>query len=237
MKREFVGYIDANNPPKSKSLNGDANLPLIKSERLACFVKALRRGAKAWLHQLTARVRAEIRRQKLPSELLAANGAVFMEEDLADNALVYASVQLFKIGAREDGWHTDDGSSLLHAAVTIFGSRTLLVEVEDAACISVPQRPGSFYIGNLCAFNHNVAHGEHAPGSYGEGPPSEQVQIAVTLRSDVFREARKRRIINRELFDIVNSETAKHLAEQPFHLPDLAAVIAESPAARSASTS
>jgi len=132
-KREFVGYIDANNPPKSKSLNGDANLPLIKSERLACFGKALRRGAQAWLHQLTARLRAEIRRQKLPSELLAANGAVFMEEDLADNALVYASVQLFKIGAREDGWHTDDGSSLLHASVTILGSRTLLVEVEDAA--------------------------------------------------------------------------------------------------------
>ena len=150
-------------------------------------------------------------------------------------------MQLFKIGAREDGWHTDDGSSLLHAAVTIFGSRTLLVEVEDAACISVPQRPGSFYIGNLCALNHNVVHGEHAPGSCGEGPPSEQVQIAVMLRSDVFRAARARRINATpglgELFHIVNSETAKHLAEQPFHLPDLAAVIAESPAARSASTS
>ena len=241
MKRECVGYIDAKNPPKCKSLNSDPNLPLITSERLAFFVKALRSGAKAWLHQLTARVRAEIRRQKLPPEFLTANGAVFMEEDFADNALVYASVQLLKIGARQDGWHTDGGTSLLHAAVTLFGTRTLLVELEDAGCISLPQRPGSFYIGNLCALNHNVEHGEHAAGSYGEGPPSQQVQIAVMLRSDVFRAARARRINATpgpgELFRIVNSETAKHLAEQPFHLPDLAAVIAESPEAGSASTS
>ena len=232
MKREFVGYIDANRPPKCKSLNSDAQLQLIKSERLSLFVKALRRGAKAWLHQLTARVRAAIHREGLPSELLAANGAPFMEEDFADNALVYASVQLMKIGEREDGWHTDGGTSLLHASVTIYGSRTVQVQLEEeAGCISLLQRPGSFYIGNLCALNHNVTHGAHAAGSYGEGPPSDQVQIAVMLRSDVFRAARARKINATpgpvELFRIVNSETAKHLSEQPFHLPDLAAVMAE----------
>ena len=232
MKREFVGYIDANRPPKCKSLNSDAQLQLIKSERLSLFVKALRRGAKAWLHQLTARVRAAIHREGLPSELLAANGAPFMEEDFADNALVYASVQLMKIGEREDGWHTDGGTSLLHASVTIYGSRTVQVQLEEeAGCISLLQRPGSFYMGNLCALNHNVTHGAHAAGSYGEGPPSDQVQIAVMLRSDVFRAARARKINATpgpvELFRIVNSETAKHLSEQPFHLPDLAAVMAE----------
>ncbi len=46
MKREFVGHNDADNPPKGKSLNGDANLLPIRFERLALFVKALRRGAK-----------------------------------------------------------------------------------------------------------------------------------------------------------------------------------------------
>ena len=76
MKREMVGYIDANNPPTCRRLHNDANLPLIKSERLAFFVKALRRGAKAWLHRLTARVRAEIRRQGLPEEFLQPNGRV-----------------------------------------------------------------------------------------------------------------------------------------------------------------
>ena len=86
---------------------------------------------------------------------MQANGAAFMEEDFADNAFVYASVQLLKIGERADGWHTDGGASLLHAAVTVFGSRTLQVKLEDAGCISLPQRPGSFYVGNLCALNHN----------------------------------------------------------------------------------
>ncbi len=159
-----------------------------------------------------------------------------MEEDFADNAFVYATVQLMKIGEREDGWHTDGGASLLHAAVTVFGSRTLQVKPEDAGCISLPQRPGSFYVGNLCALSHNVVHGEHAAGSYGGGPPSEQVQIAVMLRTDVFRAARARTINATpgpaELFEIVNSATARHLAEQPLYLPDLAAVIAESREAR-----
>ena len=94
----------------------------------------------------------------------------------------------------------------------VFGSRTLLVEqLEDAGCISLPQRPGSFYVGNLCALSHNVVHGEHAAGSYGEGPPSEQVQIAVMLRSDVIRVARARRMNATPWpveFEIVNSETA-----------------------------
>ena len=143
---------------------------------------------------------------------MQASGAAFMEEDFADNAFVYASVQLLKIGEREDGWHTDGGASLLHAAVTVFGSRTLLVKLEDAGCISLPQRPGSFYVGNLCALHHFVVNGEHAAGSYGEGPPSEQVQIAVMLRSDVFGAARARRLNATpgpgELFRIVNSETA-----------------------------
>ena len=231
MKREFVGYIDAQRPPKCKSLNSDGKLGVIQSGRLAMFVKAFRRGAQAWLHQLTARVRAAIAREGLPEELLATNGVVFTKEDFADNALVYASVQVLKIGERDDGWHTDGGSSLLHAAVTIFGSRSLEVALEDERCISFPQRPGSFYIGNLCAMRHNVRHGEHAAGSFGEGPPSEQVQIAVMLRSDVFRNARARKINATpgpaELYRIVNTETAKHLSEQPLTLPDLAATLAE----------
>jgi hypothetical protein len=240
-KREFAGYIDANNPPKCRNLNGEVDLQLIISERLACFVKALRRGLKTWLHLLTRRVRVEIIRQRLPTADFVKSdaSALFEDEDFADNAFVYASVQVLKVGAREDGWHTDGGTSLLHAAVTVFGSRTLLVQLEDGSCISLPQRPGSFYVGNLCALSHKVSHDEHAAGSLCAGPASEQVQIVVTLRSDVFRLATARKINASpepaELFRIVNRETARHLAEEPFHLPDLAAVIAESREAGNAS--
>ena len=93
------------------------------------------------------------------------------------------------------------------------------------------QSPGSFYIGNMCALRHNVVHGAHAPGSCGAGLPSEQFQIAVMLRSDVFRECRARKINATpgptELYDLVNLETARMIAERPFYLPDLPAILAE----------
>ena len=152
-----------------------------------------------------------------------------MEEDLADNAFVYASAQVMKVGERAGQWHTDGGASLLHAGLTLFGSRTLLVDVGDASPARFPQQPGSFYVGNLCALSHDVEHGERSAGCLGAG--EDQVQIAVMLRTDVFRVARARKINSTpgplELFRIVNSETARHSAESPFHLPDLAAVMAE----------
>ena len=182
------------------------------------------------------RVRAEIRRQQLPREFRVAYGDAFLEEDLADNAFVYASVQFLRVGERQDGWHIDGGASLLHGALTVFGSRTLLVKSEGRGCISLPQKPGSFYVGNLCALEHKLEHCSESAGCYGEGPPSKQVQIAVMLRSDVFRGARTRKINAMpgpaELFIVVNTETAKHLADHPFRLPDLDAVLAESRSAR-----
>ena len=92
-------------------------------------------------------------------------------------------------------------------------------------------------MGNLCALHHNVVHDEHPTGTYGDEQYGDRrVQIAVMLRSDVFRGARARKINSTsgpaELFNIVNTETAKHLAEQPLHLPDLAAVLAERTAAQ-----
>ena len=77
---------------------------------------------------------------------MQADGAVFMQEDRADNAFVCASVEFLTIGEREDGWHTDCGASQLHAAVTVFGSRTVLVKLDQP-----PLLPRSFYVGNLCA--------------------------------------------------------------------------------------
>ena len=158
----------------------------------------------------------------------------FMEEDLSDNAFAYASVQVLKVGEREDGWHTYGGTSLLHDGPTIFGSRQLLVKVKgEKDCISLAQQPGSFYVGDICAMEQNVAHGASAPGSLGDGPPENQVQNTVMLRSDLYREVRTRKkhacLGSPELFRIVNNETARHLAEVPLPLPDIAAVLAECP--------
>jgi hypothetical protein len=125
-----------NKPPSCKSLNGDANLEPIRSERTAFFARALRRCARGCLHQLQERVRAEIRRVGLPVDVIP-NATPFTDEDLSDNAFAYASVQVLKVGEREDGWHTDGGASLLHAGLTIFGSRQLLVKAKKAASASL----------------------------------------------------------------------------------------------------
>ena len=109
----------------------------------------------------------------------------------------------------------------LVAPRTVFGSRQVQVKLEDGRCISLQQRPAT---SGLCA-----QHSEHPVGCYGE--LSEQVQIAVMLRCDVFRVARARKknctpgLV--ELHRNMNDEVAKHLAEQPLRLPDFVGVLAE----------
>ena len=238
LKAEFPGYVDAQKPPKSLNLNSDANLKPIPPLRLRQFGKALRRRSQLWLNSLSEKIRFALGDAKLPVRDLP-NGSLFLDEEFADNALVYASVQILKVGARDDGWHTDGGASLLHAGLTVFGSRYLDVDVGQGreGCISLYQEPGSFYIGNLCALDHDARHVENPVGCKGDGP--DRVEIAVMFRSDVFREVRARKKNTcpgpKELFSLVNDETAKHLDAEPFFLPDLSEVLAESSDSRSAS--
>ena len=126
-------------------------------------------------------------------------------------------------GVRDDGWHTDGGCSLLHASVTLFGTRSVEVRVEGEPTITLAQGPGSFYVGNLSALEHNVRHHEEckhtfdgaavtakgdgndlasaatAKGDAEDPAPAERatgnqrLQIAVMLRCDVFRNARARK--------------------------------------------
>lgn len=117
-KREFVGYIDKDKPPVCTRLNNDTGLQPTQSPRLRRFGKALRRALRPWLQQLTKRLRGKIREARLPSEFLP-NAKAFTDEDMADNAFVYVSVQVMKVGEREDGWHTDGGASLLHIGLVI----------------------------------------------------------------------------------------------------------------------
>ena len=229
LKAEFPGYVDTQRPPKCLCLNSDKDLKPIAPRRLRQFGKALRRRAQLWLKELSKKIHKALRAGKVPARDLA-NGRPFLDEDFADNALVYASAQILKVGARDDGWHTDGGASLLHAGLTLFGSRFLDVDVGEGRerCISLLQEPGSFYIGNLCALDHDARHVENPAGCWGDGP--DRLQIAVMFRSDVFRESRFRRKPGEsELFDVVNEVTATHLAEKPFFLPVLSEVLDESP--------
>ena len=160
LKTEIAGIVDEENPPKCRSLNRDTNLPVIPSPRFAAFVRAIRKKWRPWLQQLGNKMREAVRRDGMPDTIAQMNGQPILEEDFADNAFAYASIQLMQPGVRDDGWHTDGGCSLLHASVTLFGTRTVEVAMQGKPAVYLDQEPGSFYVGNLSALEHNVRHHE-----------------------------------------------------------------------------
>ena len=148
-----------------------------------------------------------------------------------------------------------------HASVTSFGIRAVQVKVEGKPQVTLDQEPGSFYVGNLCALEHNVRHHDEckhtfvgaavtakgdgkdlasaakAKGDAEDPAPAEtakgdqRLQIAVMIRSDVFRELRARKKKSTpgpvEFLSVVNRTVAQHLADVPVALPDLTEVLAE----------
>ena len=257
LKTEIAGIVDEENPPKCRHLFGDANLPLIPSERFAAFVRAIREKWRPWLQQLGFKMREAVRADGMPESIYQKNGQPILEEDFADNAFAYVSIQLMQPGARDDAWHTDGGCSLLHAAVTLFGTRSVEVKVAGIDQVTLHQAPGSVYVGNLAALEHCVRHHEDckhtfhpaavtASGDAEDPAPrtsrrlqqqrdtakgDQRLQIAVMIRSDVFRECRARKINAvpgpAEFFRVVNYAVARHLADVPVALPDLTEVLAE----------
>ena len=140
---------------------------------------------------------------------------------------------MMKPSKRYDLEHCDGGASLLHGGLTIFGARHLECKVAASAAgeeawTVLPQRPGSFYLGNLCAPWHRVRHLEQA------GPlcaAAGDFHVVVMLRTDVFRAERSRATNVKpkpaEVFDIVNEVVASALSARPLSFPDFASCLAE----------
>ena len=113
---------------------------------------------------------------------------------------------------------------MLHASVTIFGTRSVEVKVEGQPQVTLVQEPGSFYVGNLAALEHNVRHHveykhtfdgaaatakvdrkDFASAASDKGDAKHaasaataegdpRLQIAVMIRCDVFRDYKARTI-------------------------------------------
>ena len=111
-------------------------------------------------------MREAVRADGMPAAIYQKNGQPILQEDFADNAFAYASIQLMQPGPRNDGWHTDGGCSLLHASVTLFGTRSVEVKVGGKPQVTLDQEPGSVYVGNLCALEHNVRHHEECKHTF-----------------------------------------------------------------------
>ena len=116
--------------------------------------------------------------------------------------------------------------------MTIFGARDVEVKVAGSAALEwdvLRQVPGSFYMGNLCAAWHRVRHFERTRAQLLCAAAGD-VQIAVMLRTDVFRDNRARGMQKPNpgrVFDIVNDVVASALATNPLRFPDMRTCLAE----------
>ena len=229
LKYEESGHVRAT-PPETKFINKqDASKPC-RSRRLGRFMQEFLRCNRNWLIRLTMLVRKEL--QKCPSHFLGRNGAEFLSHCFSDTAFAYSTIQVMKLGQREDGKHYDGGASLLHMGITIFGSRNLECWHGDGTSHTLQQSPGSIYVGNMCAVEHQVAHVDDASDLHcSPADPMQGVKIAVMIRSDVFSQSRARRMSGKptptDVFDIVNNVIAQHLASEPITLPSFTQVAGE----------
>ena len=118
---------------------------------------------------------------------------------------------------------------MLHAGLTVWGKRNLGVRLAKPAEEDpgewqwLPQQPGAFYIGNLCAPWHQVGHFAPAQAEPLFRRGGTGMRVAVMIRSDVFAEARARCSSSLaspvEVYRAVNAVVANNLATRRLRLP------------------
>ena len=181
LKHEESGYVRAI-APETKRINKQKAISPCRSLRLVRFMQEFLSCVRNWLLRLTMLVRKEL--QECPSTFIGCNGKDFLTHCFSDTAFAYSTIQVMKSGQREEEKHYDGGASLLHMAITIFGSRSLKCWHEDGSIQTFQQRPGSIYVGNMCAVEHQVAHLDDVSDLHCSSADHEDVKIAVMIRSD-----------------------------------------------------
>ena len=147
---------------------------------------------------------------------------------------------------RRDPPRWDGAASLVHAGLTVYGRRHVEYQLASGRWLEpMPQQPGTFYLGNLCAPWHQVQHsrGQAAEplwrrplsASSQAAEPAcaggEGVHIAIMLRSGVCRGARARSKGGEpcpvDVYRAINACVAAKIAADPLRLPSLAECMAE----------
>ena len=87
------------------------------------------------------------------------------------------------------------------------------------------QRPGCFYLGNLCAPWHRVVHLEKndAQPLFRERAQDPGIHITIMLQTNGFGSARARNTASKpnptDVYDVVNNLVAQRLARRPLRMP------------------
>ena len=227
VKHEEAGYIPVV-APQCKVISTMIAKEELGATRVVQFARQFIQTNAAWLLELTLLVRAAL--CAIPDHLLGENGRQFMDHDLRDLAWVYGIIQVMKVGARLDPDHFDGGASLLHMGLTIFGERLLQLWFKDRPTEQHRQRPGSLYVGNMCAVLHQVVHTDVSDFTYANLYGDPGVHIVIMFRCDLFKGNRARKLGTGDddkptpviVYDAVNEVVAAHIASKPLRIPDFA---------------
>ena len=145
LKHEEGGYTRTQAPSTKLCSRIDCSAPC-PAVRVRAFAKALVACNHGWLVQLTQEVRSKLR--KFPPTFLKENGERFMTSCFSDTIFAYAILQVMKPGERHDLEHHDEGASLLHAGLTIFGRRGLEMQTAAVADSAAPAVPSAAVAGS-----------------------------------------------------------------------------------------
>ena len=234
VKHEEGGFTRASRPSTVWCNRLDCSKPS-RAGRVAAFTRAFINANRAWFDDLTAAIRAKL--ACFPKAALGKNGEHFMNSSLATDALAYATIQVMRPSEREDRPHFDGAASLLHAGLTVWGRRGVEIRLQpEAEWQRLEQKPGSFYVGNLCAAWHKVVHlprkdaGPLWREKHKRRGTDKRVHIAVMLRSNVFAGCRSRTTKGRagpvEVYNVANTAVAQHLAKEGLQLPTFSECVA-----------
>jgi len=213
----------------------------LKAARVRTFVQALKAVNQGWCDQLDDSLRGALR--KFPKTCLGKNGADFLDDDnrLSQTLFAYGLIQSMLPTVRRDPKHFDGGCSLVHMGLTIFGSRSLELFWKSAGGAAkhdhmplkiMTNQPGSVYVGNLVAVEHQVLHkeaGASAVPLFRADDRAPGVEIAVMVRCDPLRHSYSRQLTHApspaDVFSAVNRLTAAHLASHPLQMPSFDACV------------
>ena len=227
-KHEEGGFTGVQPPQTAVCNRLDCSKPL-PAKRAAAFARAFMAVNAAWFDTVQKDIREAL--LQIPAANRGGNGQRFLQRNFRDDALAYAVIQVMRASERFDPAHFDGAASLLHAGLTVWGKRNLGIRLAKPAEEApgewqwLPQQPGAFYIGNLCAPWHQVGHFAPAQAEplFRRGDGGTGVHVTVMIRSDVFAEARARSSSSLaspvEVYRADNAVVANNVATRPLRLP------------------
>ena len=217
LKYEQAGFVSLE-APECKVIASLRAHEVFGALRVVDFARVFMQLNNTWFREVTRKIQEKLAR--MPVSIIGNNGADFLSDCMSKTAFCYAVVQIMRPGERCDPKQYDGGASLLHMGLSVWGRRRLDCFFQDET-VSIEQSPGSIYIGNLVAVEHQVKHyaaAEAAPLYQPEGrlkKDSKGLLVTVLFRSDVFRHARSRQMklppSPADVFQVVNAIVAEQL--------------------------